>query len=218
MSPSTVVDSPSPQTAVLPGSVLIAEDELLIARSLADILTDLGIGVIGPVATGQAAVALARERKPDLAILDIRMPEMTGLEAGRVMHDELNVPVVIITAYSDEAYVHEGCAMGVYGYLLKPVTIDHLRANLAVAWSRVQRDRQRTEEVRTLERKLQERKIIERAKGLLMQRKGLAEDEAMRLLQKQARDARRPMAELAQSLLDAAGLTPSAHPRDKGSA
>lgn len=190
----------------LPGSVLVAEDELLLAQSIESDLNELGCQVIGPASNGRKAVELARENRPELALLDMRMPEMDGLAAADELWKKMQIPVVILSAYSDREYVERATGLGVFGYLLKPVSLDDLRVTLAVAWSRYRAHSDLAKDVSELEQRLEDRKIIERAKGILMQNLSLSEPEAMRRLQKQARDSRRPMVELAKSLLDAQGL------------
>jgi AmiR/NasT family two-component response regulator len=203
---SADVDVASPEVAAFPRSVLVAEDELLLARTLTELLQGLDMKVIGPAPTGVAAIDLAREHRPDLAIMDIRMPEMDGLAAGEVIYRELDIPVVILTAYSDQDYVDQGCRLGVFGYLLKPVNLDELRVGVSVAWRQYHQRRSLAGQVADLEKKLRDRKVIERAKGLVMKHLSIGEEEAMRRLQKQARDSRKPMAELAQAIIDADGL------------
>src|SRR5690606_32596052 len=109
---------------------------------------------------------------------------------------------VILSAYSDSTYIDSAASMGVFGYLFEPVNLDDLRVTLPVAWSRYLEQIRLAGEVQDLESKLENRKLVERAKGLLMKHLNLSEEEAMRRLQKQARDSRRPMAELAKAILD----------------
>ena len=189
-----------------PPKVLVADDELLLAQSIEADLRDLGIGVIGPAPDGAKAVSLARDHKPDLALMDLRMPQMDGLAASRVLYEELGIPVVILSAYSDTADVEESQDIGVFGYLLKPVNADTLRVTLEVAWSKYQAEQRLTEEVDGLNRKLEERKLVERAKGIIMEQRGITEPAAMKLLQKQARDHRKPMVELARSVIESHAL------------
>ena len=193
-------------------SVLIAEDEHLLARNIASDLGEMGFRVVGPASTGVEALDLARKHRPDLALMDVRMPEMDGLAAARVLHDELDIPVVIMSAYSEEQYVAAGVDSGVFGYLLKPVTVDEMRVSLAVAWGRFLRHVQVNQTVADMERRLEERKLIERAKGMLIKQLGIDEEAAMRTLQRQARDARRPMVELARAIIDAAAVMKDATP------
>ncbi|MCC6682262.1 MAG: response regulator [Phycisphaeraceae bacterium] len=196
---------PTHQTTVSdqPGSILIAEDEHLLAANLSRQLGELGFRVVGPVANGRAALELAERDRPDLALLDLCMPEMDGIEAARVLYEKHHVPVVVLTAHSDDSYVNSAQNAGVFGYLLKPTEGDRLRVAIRIAWGRYQDQQKLSGDVDKLERKLEERKIIERAKGLLMQKLQLSEPDAMKRLQKQARDNRRPMAELARSIIEA---------------
>lgn len=189
-----------------PQRILIAEDEHLLARSLSTDLSELGYTVIGPASNGQVALELAESARPHLALMDIRMPVLDGLAAAEKLFSDLAIPVVILSAYSDEPYLEAGARIGVFGYLLKPVSRDELRVTLSIAWGRFVAQRDLSGEVDHLKTKLEERKTIEKAKGLLMRNQGLSEEEAMRALQKQARDARRKMVDLAQALLDSQGL------------
>ena len=190
----------------MPRRVLVADDESMVARSLTNDLQQLGFTVVGPVPDGRQAIEIAKLESPDMALMDIRMPVMDGIAASRILHEELNIPVVILSAYSDEEYLHAGMGVGAFGYLLKPVNLEELRLTLAIAWGRFVQHHHLSHEVRQLERKLEERKLIERAKGLIMKTLHIDEEEAMRRLQRSARDSRRPMVELARSVLDAQNL------------
>jgi len=200
------LDKVSELTDTLPATVLIAEDEALLARSLKADLDTLGMNVVGPANNGRLAVELARTHKPDMALLDLRMPEMDGLEAARVLQEELHLPIVIISAYSDREYVDSASDGGVFAYMLKPISLESLRVTIQVAWRRHLDQAALNHEVTDLNRRLEERKIVERAKGLIMERLGMSESDAMRRLQKQARDSRRPMVDLAKSVIEAQEL------------
>ncbi len=186
--------------------ILVAEDEHLIAVDLANQLQALGFEVIGPAANGAQAIELAKVHQPDLALLDIRMPEMDGLAAAGVLFCQMNIPVVIISAYSDADYLDIATRVGVFGYMLKPVTRETLRVNIAVAWARYQQHLKLRQRIGELENTLEERKLIEKAKGLLMQKMGISEAEALNRLRRKARDSRRRMADLAQAILEAHDL------------
>jgi AmiR/NasT family two-component response regulator len=201
--PSDLSDTFPEDVPEHPTRVLVAEDEHLVAVDISQNLRGLGFEVIGPAANGEQAVELAKEQAPDLALLDIRMPVMDGLAAAGVLFCQMGIPVVILTAFSDQEYIQASTRIGVFGYMLKPVTPDELRVNIAVAWSRyVQHSRLRGE-VRDLKLTLEHRKIIERAKGLLMEKLNITEDMAMKRLQKQARDSRRKLVDLARSIIEA---------------
>ena len=185
-----------------PISILIAEDEHLVARSLQTDLEELGFEVVGPASNGLRAVDLAKKHMPDLILMDIRMPEMDGLEAAEKIFNEQNIPVIILSAYGDPDYLKTSAEIGVFGYMLKPVSADELRVGIAIAWARFRQHVGLSGEVNLLESKLEERKVIEKAKGIIMETMGMTEDSAMKRLQKQARDSRRPMVELAKSILE----------------
>lgn len=186
--------------------VLIADDEALHNLALSSQLETLGHTVVATATNGREAVQLARETKPDLAFLDIRMPSMTGPEAAYEITAERPIPIVILSAYSDARTVEEATRAPVFHYLVKPVDPDDLAPAIAVARARFDEwlDARRQKEI--LELKLEERKIIERAKGLLMDSRGLSEREAYRFLQKTSQDKNTPMVELARKILLAAPL------------
>ncbi len=186
--------------------ILIADDEALHNLALTSQLETLGHQVVATATNGREAVDLARETKPDLAFLDIRMPVMTGPEAAHQIAAERPIPIIILSAYSDSRTVEEATRSPVFHYLVKPVDPDDLGPAIAVARARfddwIDAKRQRDQ----LEVKLEERKIIERAKGLLMDTRGLSEREAYRFLQKTSQDKNTPMVELAKKILLAAPL------------
>lgn len=189
-----------------PRRVLVADDEHLVATDLAMTLGELGYLVLGPAVDGEAAVDLAQITHPDLALLDIRMPKRDGLTAASQIYHDLGVPVIILSAYSDSTAVAAAQEAGVFGYLVKPASANQLRAAIDVAWGRFVDSLRDQEEIAALERKIEDRRIIERAKWILVQRRQLTEEEAMRTLQRQARQSRKKMAEVAQLLIDASEL------------
>ena len=186
--------------------VLIADDEALHNLALTSQLETLGHTVVATATNGKEAVQLARETKPDIAFLDIRMPVMTGPEAAHEISGERPIPIVILSAYSDSRTVEEATRAPIFHYLVKPVDPDDLAPAIAVARARFDEwlDARRQRDM--LEMKLEERKIIERAKGLLMDTRGLSEREAYRFLQKTSQDKNTPMVELARKILLAAPL------------
>jgi two-component system, response regulator PdtaR len=186
--------------------VLIADDEALHNLALTSQLETLGHQVVATASNGREAVDLARQTKPDLAFLDIRMPTMTGPEAAHEIASDRAIPMIILSAYSDARTVDEAIRAPVFHYLVKPVDPDDLAPAIAVAKARFEEwlDARRQKEM--LEMRLEERKIIERAKGLLMDSRGLSEKEAYRFLQKTSQDKNTPMVELARKLLLAAPL------------
>lgn len=185
-----------------PKRILVAEDEHLVATGVAASLSEIGYDVVGPVSDGEQAIERCRLESPCLALVDIRMPKMDGLTAAKNLYTEFGVPVVIFSAYSDEQYVDEGNDIGVFGYLLKPATQDQLRVAIAVAWRRYLESREQAGEIDRLETRLAERRVIEQAKWMLVERRGISEPDALRLLQREARRRRAPLIEVAQGLID----------------
>jgi response regulator NasT len=186
--------------------VLIADDETLHNLALTSQLETLGHEVVATASNGKEAVELARQTQPDIALLDIRMPQMSGPEAAHQIAQDRPIPIIILSAYSDARTVDEAIKAPVFHYLVKPVDPDDLAPAIAVARARFDEwlDARRQRDM--LELKLEERKIVERAKGLLMESRGLSEREAYRFLQKTSQDKNTPMVDLAKKILLAAPL------------
>lgn len=185
-----------------PSKILIADDEHLVASGLASNLKELGYFVIGPAADGDEVIELAKAMQPDIALLDIQMPNKNGLEAAEILFQKMAIPVIIFSAYSDPEYVDTGTRVGVFGYMLKPVTQDQLRVNISVAWSRYLDAAEKNSEITVLKQRLEDRKLIEQAKWLIVERKSISEPEAMKMLQRQARNNRRTLVDVSKSLLE----------------
>jgi response regulator NasT len=185
-----------------PATILVADDEHLVASGIAGHLSELGYHVIGPASDGDEAIKLCQAVQPDLALLDIRMPARDGIQAAEEIFSQFAIPVIILSAYSDPDYVEGARSGGVFGYLLKPVTQDQLRVAISVAWSRYLGYMELTDQIHTLKERLEHRKTIEQAKWVIVKRKGIEEPDAMRLLQRQARNNRRSLIEVARSVLD----------------
>jgi response regulator NasT len=180
---------------------LIADDESLIRLNLRDMLSQQGYEVVAEASTGRQAVDLARKLQPDLAILDIKMPEMDGLEAARAIVSEDIAPVVLLTAYSDDELVRTAREAGVSGYLVKPLRETELAPVVEIALARFADLRDLRQRVLDLEDALETRKLVERAKGVLMDSHGLSESEAFRRMRKTSMDNRKSMREVAEAIL-----------------
>ena len=186
--------------------VLIADDETLNNLALTSSLESLGHEVVATASNGKEAVELARQTQPDVAFLDIRMPQMTGPEAAVEIARDRAIPVISLSAYSDARTVEDAIKAPIFNYLVKPVDPEDLAPAIAVARARFDEwlDARRQRDM--LEMKLEERKIVERAKGLLMESRGLSERDAYRFLQKTSQDKNTPMVDLAKKILLAAPL------------
>jgi response regulator NasT len=185
-----------------PGRILVADDEHLAALSVTQCLRDLGYTTIGPARDGQHAIELAFSDHPDLALLDVRMADaFDGIDAARVLFDELRIPTVIVSAYSDARQVEEATIQGVYGYVVKPVTAEQLRPAIEIAWARMRNALTQEIEVRWLRSSIEARKSIERAKWILVERLELDEGAALRHLRKLAKDSQRSLGEVAREIV-----------------
>ncbi len=181
--------------------ILIADDEPLIRLDLREMLTTLGYNVVGEASDGATAVRLAREQLPDLVLMDIKMPELDGLEAARILTAENIAPVVLLTAYSQKELVERAQQAGVVGYLVKPFRDSDIQPAIEVALARFEEFRAVRDQVQTLEESLETRKIVDRAKGVLMDAQGLKEADAFRRIQKLSMDSRKSMREVAEAVL-----------------
>lgn len=181
--------------------ILIADDEAVIRLGLRTMLEAQGYRVVGEAADGTRALDLVSRLKPDLVFLDIKMPGVDGLQAARRLQQDGNTPVVILTAYSDREFVDSAKASGVLAYLVKPMRESDLRPAIEVAMSRFAEIQALRGEVEDLEDSLETRKVVERAKGILMRKLGIEEAEAFNRIQRESRNTRRPMKEIAQSII-----------------
>lgn len=180
--------------------ILIAEDEAIIRMDLAEMLAEEGHEVVAEVGDGASAVKQARASKPDLAILDIKMPVMDGLKAARVMSDEGLCAVLILTAFSQKSHVEQAVKAGAIGYLVKPFEKKDLGPAIEIAVARHQEMRALAAEVADAKERLEARKLVEKVKGLLVGQ-GMTEAEAFRVIQKTAMDRRLPLKAAAQAVL-----------------
>ncbi|MGH8902980.1 MAG: ANTAR domain-containing response regulator [Egibacteraceae bacterium] len=186
--------------------VLIAEDDPVIALGLEAKLAALGHEVVGRVGDGQAAVALAERAQPDAIVMDLVMPGMDGLEAARQITSSRGVAIVAITAHDDPGLVARAIDAGVAAYLVKPVDARQVDSALRLAVARYAEFRALHAEVDRLADALETRKLVERAKGILMDRAGLGESEAFTRIQRRARSHNQTMSQVAREIIDTAKL------------
>lgn len=186
--------------------VLIADDDKVVATGLQAQLESLGYEVVAVVDDGEAAVETCRRLNPDLVILDIEMPALDGLAAAHQITRDPGTPVLILSAHTHPNLIEQAVQEGVIQYLIKPVTKESLHAAIQTAMGQLEEVRALRENVADLENTLRERKLIERAKGILMTRRGLSEPDAFRLLQRQSQDRRISMAKLAEIIVQADDL------------
>ena len=188
--------------------ILIAEDETIIRLDLRAMLEGAGFEVCAEARDGVEAVELARAERPDLAVLDVKMPRLDGIDAARQILDERAIPIVMLTAYGQDELVSRAVEAGVFGYLVKPFREPDLLPAIHTARARYEELAAVREEAESLADALAARKAIERAKGLLMEREGLTENEAFARLRKASQISGRPLRVVAEALI--ATLDPSA--------
>jgi len=181
--------------------VIIADDESIIRMDLREMLTNLGYLVIGEVGDGRSAVNLARELRPDVVIMDIKMPGMDGIDAAQVLTEERVSPVLLLTAYSQQELIERAKDAGVVGYIVKPFRESDLAPAIEVAVARFAEFRALEQEVGNLTLALETRKLVDRAKGILMDSQGITEAEAFRKIQKMSMNTRKPMKEVAEAII-----------------
>jgi len=183
--------------------IAVADDEADMRDYLADVLPGLGHVVVGAAATGRDLLSLCVAEQPDLVISDIRMPDMDGIDAAAAICRDRVVPVILVSGYHDRDLVNRAEQAHVLAYLIKPIQRAHLETAIAIAWRRFDEFAALRKEAADLRQTLEDRKLIEQAKGILMRKANLTEADAFRRLQKLARDENRKMVDLAKMILTA---------------
>ncbi|NPV71336.1 MAG: response regulator [Firmicutes bacterium] len=181
--------------------VVVADDEPIIRMDLRELLEEEGCLVVGEAGDGVTLVNLVRCLKPDLALVDVKMPEMDGLEASRVLAQETQCAVLLLTAYSQKDVVEKAADIGVHGYLVKPIKDSDVMPAIRVALARFSELcglRERTQE---LSLRLEARKSLDRAKGIIMEKYGISEDEAHRRMLRASMDSRKPVRDIAEAVI-----------------
>jgi response regulator NasT len=194
------------QPSSTPRRVLIAEDEALIRLDLREMLQEEGYEVVGEAGDGEMAVALATKLRPDLVILDVKMPKMDGIEAGAKIAKERIAPVVILTAFSQRDLVERAREAGAMAYVVKPFQKKDLLPTIEMAMSRFTEIVSLEAEVEDLQGRLEARKIIERAKGVLQTEHKMTEPDAFRWIQRTSMNQRRTMRAVAEAVLSGEAL------------
>ena len=181
--------------------ILVAEDETIIRLDLRKTLEAAGFEVCAEARNGEEAVALAERERPDLAILDVKMPRLDGIEAARRMLAERPLPIVMLTAYGQDELVSRAVEAGVFGYLVKPFRESDLLPAIRAARARHDELQALREEAESLAEALATRKLVERAKGLLMAREGISEQDAFARLRRASQSSNRPLKVVAEAVI-----------------
>ena len=194
--------SEKPPESVSAKRVIVAEDESLIRIDIVETLRDHGFEVIAEAADGEKAVALAEELRPDLVVMDVKMPLMDGISAAEILTKKKIAPVVLLTAFSQRELVERASEAGALAYVVKPFTPSDLIPAIDIALGRYAQIQALEDEVADMSERLETRKILDRAKGILNNTMGLTEPEAFRWIQKASMDRRLTMKEVAQTVID----------------
>jgi response regulator NasT len=181
--------------------IIVAEDEAIIRMDLIEMLREAGYNVIGEAANGREAISLARHLKPDLAILDVKMPEIDGISAAELIVSEKLAAVLMLTAFSQRELVERARDAGAMAYLVKPFSISDLTPAIEMALGRYAQIQALEAEVGELGERLEARKLVDRAKGVLMANLGITEPEAFKWIQKAAMDQRSSMSAVSEGVL-----------------
>lgn len=184
-----------------PLRIVIADDEPIIRMDLRRTLENMGHVVVGEAGDGQQAVEITKELKPDIVILDIKMPTMDGIDAAKLISREAVSPVLLITAYSQRDLVERARDAGVFAYIVKPFREADLMPAIEIAIARFEEFEELDREVSDLEAKLDTRKVVDKAKGILMDQYGLKEQDAFRRIQVQSMNTRKSMREIADAII-----------------
>ena len=193
--------------------VLVAEDESLIRMDIVETLEDFGFEVVGQASDGEQAISLATELKPDLVVMDIKMPKLDGISAAEQMA-VLKIPVVLLTAFSQRELVDRANEVGAMAYVVKPFTPNDLLPAVEIALSRFAQLSALEAEVADLNDRFEIRKLVDRAKGLLNEKMNLTEPEAFRWIQKASMDRRLSMHEVAKTVIEQLGAKSSDAPAE----
>jgi response regulator NasT len=185
-----------------PLRIALADDESIIRMDLKEILQGAGHAVVGEASDGDAALALLEKEKPDVAILDIKMPGKTGLAVAKAASEKKLCAVILLTAYGEKALIEEAKGSGAFVYLVKPFKEPELLASVEMAVTRFQELKALAGEVTDLQDEIETRKLVDRAKGHLMDAYKMKEADAFRFIQKQSMDQRKPLKEIARLILD----------------
>ena len=188
--------------------IAVADDEPVMREYFGELLPELGHELVAAVETGRALVRACARLDPDLVITDIRMPDMDGIEASRQISERRPVPIVLVSAFSDDELVERAARTTVLAYLIKPVRKAHLAAAIAIAGTRFEELQALRTETGDLRTALEERRLIERAKGILGRRLGVEEAEAFSRLRSTAMKRRQSLAEIARAIIQSDSITP----------
>lgn len=181
--------------------IIVVEDESIVRLDVTIMLEDAGYEVIAQAGDGEKAVELAFSLKPDLIIMDIKMPKLNGLKASEIISKKMNTPILILTAYSQREYIDKAKQANIMGYLVKPITEANLIPAVEIALRQAENTQVYREQVENMNKQLLDRKMVEKAKGILMEKYNLPEDDAFRKMRKISMNKQVPMENVAKQII-----------------
>ncbi|MCM3572300.1 response regulator [Mesobacillus subterraneus] len=181
--------------------LMVVEDESIVRMDVSLMLEDAGYSVVAQAGDGEKAVEQAFEHKPDLIIMDIKMPKLNGLKASEIISKKTGTPILLLTAYSQKEFVDKAKNANIFGYLVKPITETSLIPAVEIALQQAERSSKFQKKLNQMENKLKSRKMIEKAKGILMSRMNLPEDAAFQKMRKISMDKQVPMESIAKRII-----------------
>lgn len=182
-------------------SILIVEDESILRMDLKEMIEEAGYRVIGEAGDGEKAIELAHQLKPDLIIMDIKMPRLNGLKASEIISKSLQLPILLLTAYSQRDFVQKAKQSNIVGYLVKPITEANVIPAIEIALAQAQRFSKYEQDIGSLNKKLEVRKLIEKAKGVLMSQQNLSEESAYQTMRKKSMKKQVSMEQMAHTII-----------------
>ncbi|EIT86768.1 ethanolamine two-component response regulator [Fictibacillus macauensis ZFHKF-1] len=183
------------------GRIMVVDDESILRMDLKEMLSEAGYEIAAEANTGELAIEMAALHQPDLILMDVKMPKMNGIKASRIIEKSFNIPVLLLTAYSQTEDVEDAKKAGIVGYLVKPVTEQQLIPAVEIALAQSQKVKRLLKDMRKLEEKIEERKLIEKAKGIIMETHHLNEESAYQKLRSYCMNHRIVMKQLAQYII-----------------
>lgn len=181
--------------------IFIAEDEAIVLAGFLAMIEEFGYEVVGTAMDGEEAIPLILELKPDLILTDVNLPKVDGITVIETVNQQVEIPAIVVTGYRSQTYMDRAVKGNIYGYLQKPLDEYELRSAIRIAYMQFEKKREATEGKEAAERMLRDRKVIERAKGLLMDQFGLTEQQAMKALQKRSADKNKKLIVVAKEIL-----------------
>jgi AmiR/NasT family two-component response regulator len=181
--------------------IMVVDDESILRMDIKEMLTEAGYHVVAEANSGDAAIELAALHKPDLVVMDVKMPKMNGIKASRIIHQSFQIPVLLLTAYSERDLVEEAKNANIVGYLVKPISERELIPALEIALNQAERLKTLANDIKKMEEKIEDQKLIQRAKGILMEVYQISDEQAFKMLRSYSMNHSKAMKQVADFVI-----------------